>query len=79
MGAMLEPLSVAVYSVERCDVRMGDAVLVLGAGPIGLLCLLVAKAAGATQIAITGLTPLHFLITCICSAVYVIHTNRISN
>jgi len=54
MGALLEPLAVAVYSVQRAEIRMGDAVLVLGAGPIGLMCLLAAKAAGASQVAITG-------------------------
>lgn len=54
LGAMLEPLAVAVYSIQRCEIGMGDAVLVLGAGPIGLLSMLVAKAAGATQVAITG-------------------------
>ena len=54
MGALLEPLAVAVYSVRRAEIRMGDAVLVLGAGPIGLMCLLAAKAAGASQVAITG-------------------------
>jgi len=55
MGALLEPLAVAVYSVRRAEIRMGDAVLVLGAGPIGLMCLLAAKAAGASQVAITDI------------------------
>jgi len=55
MGALLEPLAVAVYSVQRAEIRMGDAVLVLGAGPIGLMCLLAAKAAGASQVAITDI------------------------
>jgi L-iditol 2-dehydrogenase len=53
-AALLEPLTVAVYSVQRCEIGMGDAVLVLGAGPVGLLSLLAAKEAGATQVAITG-------------------------
>ncbi|KAK2716984.1 hypothetical protein QYM36_007206 [Artemia franciscana] len=56
-GALIEPLSVAVYSAERAEVGLGSKVLVLGAGPVGLLCLLVAKAAGAASIGITGKMP----------------------
>ncbi|XP_065579172.1 sorbitol dehydrogenase-like isoform X2 [Artemia franciscana] len=54
-GALIEPLSVAVYSAERAEVGLGSKVLVLGAGPVGLLCLLVAKAAGAASIGITDI------------------------
>ncbi|XP_004207543.2 sorbitol dehydrogenase isoform X1 [Hydra vulgaris] len=54
-GALLEPLSVGVHSCRRAGVAVGDKVLILGAGPIGLVTLLVAKAAGASQIAITDI------------------------
>ncbi|XP_038072518.1 sorbitol dehydrogenase-like [Patiria miniata] len=54
-GALLEPLSVGVHACRRAGVRLGSRVLVLGAGPIGLLALLTAKAMGATHIAITDL------------------------
>lgn len=47
-GALLEPLSVAVHACRRGNVRFGDRVVVCGAGPIGLVNMLVAKAAGAT-------------------------------
>ena len=46
-GAMIEPAAVAVYAVDRGNVRSGDTVLVSGVGPIGALTLLAAKAAGA--------------------------------
>ncbi|KAF8262762.1 GroES-like protein [Lactarius quietus] len=46
-GALLEPLSVALAAVERANLRLGDAALICGAGPIGLTTLLCARAAGA--------------------------------
>ena len=36
-GALVEPLSCAIHAVERLAPRLGDRVLVMGAGPIGLL------------------------------------------
>lgn len=54
-GAMLEPLSVALYAVERSGLRLGDPLLICGAGPIGLVTLLCARAAGAHPIIITDL------------------------
>lgn len=49
-GAMLEPLSVGIYACRRAGVQPGKSVLILGVGPVGLLCLLAAQAAGATHI-----------------------------
>lgn len=53
-GALLEPLSVAVHACKRAGIAIGSKVLILGAGPIGLLSLLVAKSMGASKIVITG-------------------------
>ena len=49
-AALAEPVSCAVNSVRQCGVGQGDTVLVLGAGPMGLLNALVARAAGASKI-----------------------------
>jgi L-iditol 2-dehydrogenase len=49
-GALLEPLGVAMYSVELGAVGPGMSVGVFGSGPIGLLVLQVAKAAGAVRL-----------------------------
>lgn len=49
-GAMLEPLGVAVHAVDLGHVRLGASVAVLGCGPIGLLMIQVARAAGAARI-----------------------------
>jgi L-iditol 2-dehydrogenase len=54
-GAMLEPLGVAIHAVDLAHVRSGDTVGVLGCGPIGLLCLQVARAAGAACLVATEL------------------------
>jgi Threonine dehydrogenase and related Zn-dependent dehydrogenases len=54
-GALLEPLSVALAGLQRADVRLGDPVLVCGAGPIGLVTLLCCRAAGACPLVITDL------------------------
>ena len=52
-GAMLEPLGVAIHSVDLAHLRPGMTVGVFGCGPIGLLVLQVALAAGATQLIAT--------------------------
>ena len=46
-AALCEPISVAVHAVRLSELRLGDSVAVLGAGPVGLLCLQAARAAGA--------------------------------
>ncbi|MFH0914810.1 MAG: zinc-binding dehydrogenase, partial [Chloroflexota bacterium] len=50
MGALCEPLAVAVRGCKRGGVSVGDSVAIIGAGPIGLLSLQVALAAGAGQV-----------------------------
>jgi len=42
-AAFLEPLSCVVHSMKSVDIKRGDNVLVIGAGPIGLLHLLLVK------------------------------------
>jgi L-iditol 2-dehydrogenase len=52
-GAMIEPLSVAIWANRKAGTAPGARVLVTGAGPIGVLCALVAQASGASSVAIT--------------------------
>ncbi|PLS09576.1 zinc-dependent alcohol dehydrogenase [Neobacillus cucumis] len=49
-GVLAEPLAVGVHAVEKANIRPGDRVAIIGMGPIGLLSLIAAKAAGATTI-----------------------------
>ena len=53
-AALLEPLSVGVHACRRAGVGLGSKVLVCGCGPIGLVCMLTAKACGASQVVMTG-------------------------
>src|SRR3954468_13800754 len=46
-GAMLEPLGVAIHSFDLGHVHLGSDVAIVGCGPIGLLLIQVARAAGA--------------------------------
>ena len=52
-GAMIEPLSTGIYAARVAPVKMGDTVVITGAGPIGLMNLLAARAAGATNVVIS--------------------------
>jgi L-iditol 2-dehydrogenase len=49
-GALLEPLGVALHAHDLGHVRIGASVAVVGCGPIGLLLVQVARAAGAGRI-----------------------------
>ena len=49
-GALIEPLAVAVHIVRQAAVSPGQSVVVMGAGPVGLLCAAVARAFGASTV-----------------------------
>jgi 2-desacetyl-2-hydroxyethyl bacteriochlorophyllide A dehydrogenase len=57
VGALAEPLAVAVHGVRLANVRIGDRVLVLGGGTIGLLAVAAARAGGAAEVWITARYP----------------------
>lgn len=45
--ALIEPFSISNHALSRAEVKQGDNLLIMGAGPIGLFALLKAKAMGA--------------------------------
>jgi L-idonate 5-dehydrogenase len=55
VAACAEPLSVALHGLRRAGDLFGKRVLITGAGPIGQLCLIAARAAGAAELVITDL------------------------
>lgn len=57
-AAMAEPLSVVLHAAKLAGALTGKRVLVTGCGPIGLLAVLVARAAGAAQIVATDIAAL---------------------
>ena len=50
--ALIEPASVACHAIRRSGLTIGQRVLVMGAGPIGLLVTALARRAGADRIAV---------------------------
>lgn len=52
-AAMTEPAAVALHALHQGELNSGDKVAVIGAGPIGLLCALWARALGARDIVVT--------------------------
>jgi L-idonate 5-dehydrogenase len=54
-AAFAEPLSVCLHAARQAGPLLGQRVLVTGAGPIGALCVMVARQAGAGEIVATDL------------------------
>jgi 2-desacetyl-2-hydroxyethyl bacteriochlorophyllide A dehydrogenase len=57
IGALIEPLAVAVHGVARTSLEEVGMAVVLGAGPIGLLTALVAQARGASKVIVSDVSP----------------------
>ena len=49
-GSVVEPLACCVHGIDQAAIRVGDTVLVLGAGPIGCLLIQLARLSGASTI-----------------------------
>jgi 2-desacetyl-2-hydroxyethyl bacteriochlorophyllide A dehydrogenase len=49
-AAMAEPLSCCIHGIDLCNIKLGDEVLIIGGGPIGLIMLQLAKMAGASKV-----------------------------
>jgi threonine dehydrogenase-like Zn-dependent dehydrogenase len=47
-------LQTAVHAIERADIKLGDSVVVLGSGPVGLSCAGLAALSGACQVIVSG-------------------------
>ncbi len=56
-ATLAEPLAVLLHSLELAKLQLGETVLVLGAGPIGLLAVAVSKLAGAASIVVADQIP----------------------
>lgn len=54
-ASLTEPLAVCITAVLGSDIPLGGSVLVLGPGPLGLMCARLAKLRGAGFVGITGL------------------------
>jgi len=56
-GVLCEPLAIAVYSVRQSGMPANADAAILGAGPIGLSCLISAKAENAKGCYVTEIVP----------------------
>jgi NADPH2:quinone reductase len=54
-AALIEPVSCAVHGIHRLEPRLGDTVLITGAGTMGLLLLQLALRGGASRVAVMDL------------------------
>ena len=57
VAALTEPCGVAVRAVRHSELRLGDSVAVLGAGPIGMFTIQAARAAGAGTVYVSEPAP----------------------
>lgn len=55
-GALMEPLAVATHAVKRADVRLGESVLIIGAGAIGMMTAAMCRRSGAGEIIIADVS-----------------------
>lgn len=52
-AAMAEPMSCCIHGIDLCEIKQGDTVLVMGAGPIGIIMLQLAKLSGAAKLIVS--------------------------
>ncbi len=57
IGAFMEPLSCVVHGIERTHIELADHVAILGAGPIGVLMIQMARIQGAAHISVLEINP----------------------
>lgn len=52
-AAFTEPLACCIHGIDRAEIKLGDSVVILGSGPIGILLMQLARLAGAGQIIVS--------------------------
>ncbi len=67
-GALIEPLAVGLHAVEAARLRPGDAVLIVGAGPVGLCVALWCRQFGARHVIVSDLSPERLALAARCGA-----------
>ena len=57
-AALCEPSTTGIRAIRQSQLKLGDSVAIIGAGPIGLLCLQSVKAAGAGAVFVSEPAPI---------------------
>lgn len=73
VGALVEPLTVAIHGVERAEVIPGEPVAVLGGGVIGLLAVLTLRDKGAGPITVLDVDPRNLEVALKLGAAYAVN------
>lgn len=55
VATLVEPLAVGTFATNKVNVKLGDKVIIYGAGVIGLCCMIAAKEAGAAQVCVVDI------------------------
>ena len=53
-ATVTEPTAICITGLDRAGIQIGERVLVIGPGPIGLISAMLAKAAGASEVVLVG-------------------------
>lgn len=56
-GVFVEPLSCCIHGLDLCNIRIADFVVIIGAGPVGLLMLQLCLLSGAVSVAVVEVSP----------------------
>jgi L-iditol 2-dehydrogenase len=80
IGAMIEPVSVAVHALGRAGVTAGEIegkkILVIGAGPIGNLVAQAAKESGAAAVMISDVSEFRLAVARKCSIDFAVNSEK---
>jgi len=57
-AALTEPLACVVHGIEESNIKLGDTVVVIGAGPIGQMLIMLARKSGASTVIASDLAQL---------------------
>ena len=52
-ATLIEPLGCCIRALNRCDIKLSDSVLVVGAGPAGIMTSMLLQILGASQVIVT--------------------------
>ncbi len=77
-GAMIEPLAVAVHAAKRAPDLCDKKVVVIGAGPIGILVMQALKARGAACVMSTDISNYRLQLAKACGADFVSNTKNVN-
>ena len=75
-AALIEPLAVAVHAVKRANIALGEHIMVLGGGTIGLLIAALCRKNGASKVIVVDHSPEKLALALTLGATSVINTRK---